>query len=118
MLATARAPQVRAAAARWLFASGREDARALLQRAAATELDPQVSLACHAPELPALSAQADVYAYAADAETPQTDSLLALTLADSSVLVAPTDALAHLRLSNAPEGDLSLWDPTSAALEN
>ena len=118
VLATARAPQVRAAAARWLFASGREDARALLERAAATELDPQVSLACHAPELPALSAQADVYAYAADAETPQTDSLLALTLADSSVLVAPTDALAHLRLSDAPEGDLSLWDPTSAALEN
>ncbi|NOY94491.1 MAG: HEAT repeat domain-containing protein, partial [Deltaproteobacteria bacterium] len=117
LLASAQAPQVRAAAARWLQATGRPDAAATLARHARSEVDPRVIRACRAPELPPLGRQSDVYAYGADAHTPLEGRLMALTLADSSVLVAPTDALAHLHLDHAPEGELSLWDPAIAPLE-
>jgi len=109
--------RVRAAAARWLHASGSARAASALRDCLTRAEVPAVHRACRSPELPALGPEADVYAYAPDGARLLPGALVAITLGDSSQWVCPADALAHLRLSHAPEGAMRLWLPEAAALE-
>jgi HEAT repeat protein len=114
---------VRVAGVRWLGAlasrsSGTATAvRTQLERCIERDLAREVVKACQQPELPPLGAEADLYAYAADGQQLLVDRLLALRLADGSVLVARTDLNGHLRLTHAPRGPLILDDPVSTPLE-
>ncbi len=106
---------IRVAAARWVATSealGESERAAMLDRCVARELSSDVTEACRAPTLPALSDSADVYAYSADGRRLLVDTLVGLRLADGSVLVANTDATGHLYLEHAPHGPLVLDDPT------
>lgn len=123
------APYVRAAAYRWASAlgseaeqagasEGREGANAtMLARCQDRELQTDVLEACRHPELPPLDARADVFAFGDDGRTLLRGQLISLRLADGSVLVAPLDANAHLRLEAAPRGELVLGDPLRTPLE-
>lgn len=111
-LAPAHHSVVRGAAIRWLAATSSGSPEAL-ERCAASELTPELAPVCRRPTLPPLSAEVDVYAYAADGKTLREDALLALRMSDGSVLLAYTDANGHLGLDRAPRGDLSLDDPVN-----
>ena len=115
---------VRLAAARWTAAAAAanaipatEAARALA-RCVAGDPSAEVARACAAPDLPPLGEVADVVAYAPGGRTLRVSSLLALRLADGSVLITRTDANAHLRLANAPRGPLSLDNPLETPLDS
>jgi HEAT repeat protein len=114
---------VRAAAARWARAAseaGHLPAASVDQALAACAgepLTPELGEVCARPTLAALDASADVYAYAPDGEQLWGNRLIALRLADGSVWVTYSDANGHLRLSNAPRGDLALEDPSATPLE-
>jgi len=122
-LGARHAAVVRVAAARWLHAAaeaGHIDApaaRERLDQCAARDLSPEVVGVCSSPGLPALGDEADVYAYTTDGDALLTNRLVALRLADGTVLVSYTDVNGHLRLLDAPEGPLVLEDPTSVPLE-
>lgn len=114
---------VRLAAARWAAAAARagslprpETERALA-RCVANDTSVDVARACAASEEPSLSEVADVVAYDASGRTLRAGALLALRLSDGSVLVARSDANAHVRLENAPRGSLSLDDPLDTPLD-
>ncbi|MEO0323577.1 MAG: hypothetical protein AAF447_11515, partial [Myxococcota bacterium] len=113
------APAVRAAAQRWWFAL---DEASPARRAAQTRclreaLDSRLAATCAAPELPSLGPNADVFAYGLDGRTLLPRTLVALHLADGTVLVGSTDASGRLVVEDAPEGTLRLEDPLSTPLE-
>ncbi len=116
-LSRAHAPVVRGAAARWLAASYPEEADLLLGDCVEDALSPDVRRACTDPRMPPLEKTADIYAYAVDGRTLLRDTLVALRLADGSSFVVRTDANAHVRLENAPDGPLKLDDPLASPLE-
>lgn len=122
-LETGHADAVRSAAARWLAAAARgghapaAEVAARLSDCAESDLSAAVVAVCREPSMPALDSVADVYAYAADGRQRLRDRLMALRLADGTVLVARTDPSGRLRLDGAPAGPLGLDDPVGAPLE-
>ncbi len=123
LLGPAHAEAVRVAAARWLGAAGAAgalpgaDVTDALEGCTARDPSPDVARACAAPALPPRDDVADVVAYGPGGRTSRPGALLALRLADGSVLVARADANAHLRLARAPRGPLALEDPHEAPLD-
>jgi HEAT repeat protein len=109
---------VRVAAARYLGTRDVPQAvTASLAACAANELAEGLALACASPALPPLGAPAEVFAYEASGSALIRDRLMALRLADGSVLVSFTDRNGLLWLDGAPAGPLVLEDPAAAALE-
>lgn len=112
-------PVVRAAAARWAFATreGEHAARidALLEACAADPTHPALGRSCASPALGTETADADVIAVDAVGRA-MPDRLIALRLADGTALVTYTDARGRVRLASAPAGAFSLDAPESAVL--
>lgn len=114
---------VRAASARWARAAA--DAGHLpaatvdpaLAACAAEPLTPELGAICARPTLSPLEASADVYAYAPDGMQLWTHRLIALRLSDGTVWLTYSDANGHVRLANAPRGELALEDPAATPLE-
>jgi hypothetical protein len=122
-LDTRRAAPVQIAAARWLAAAAAggtvdvDSARQALDACMDRALADEVSAACAAPELPPLDDEADIYAWSADGHSLLRDRLVALRLADGSVMLGRTDENGHLRVPRAPRGRLVLDDPAATPLE-
>jgi len=128
-LATAKAPAVRYAAARWTraaLAGQRLDAKAAvaaLDQCALQESDPHVRAVCRAEtDAAVLAAGRDltlrVLPAGAQRGAPATrDSLIAARLASGLVLLNYTDRNGELSAGHAPEGLLVLESPASAELE-
>jgi len=124
-----QSPVERAALARWVGARARaasaageggdpgvaESAAAWLTRCAREDRDGTVRAACEDPTLPLLEAELDVYAVSADGRRVLRDQLVAVRLADDSILPVPTDANGHLRLQGVPAGAVRLADPFDIA---
>jgi len=118
-----RAAPVQVAAARWLAAAAAagtidaDEARQALDGCMDRALSDEVSATCASPELPPLDDEADIYAWSADGRTLLRDRLVALRLADGSVMLGRTDDNGHVRLTRAPKGRLVLDDPAATPLE-
>lgn len=114
---------VRAASARWLRATMRADAadrdaaRRALDRCVDSDAAPEVVEACRATSEPLRDSVVDAYAYGPGASARLAGSLVALRLADGSVLVLRTDPLAHVWLGRAPRGRIAIDDPAALPLE-
>ncbi|MEM1418692.1 MAG: hypothetical protein AAGH15_27605, partial [Myxococcota bacterium] len=113
------APAVRAAAHRWWAATepGSEARQASVEACLREAHDGRVATACASPELPPLDSEADVYAYGIDGRTVLRHRLVALHLADGTILVARTNASGRLVLGDVPRGPLRLDDPLRTPLE-
>ncbi|MGE0786131.1 MAG: HEAT repeat domain-containing protein [Sandaracinaceae bacterium] len=122
-LGRTHAAVVRIGAARWAHAAGEASriepaaVRSALAACADEPLLPEVAAACARPGPVERGAIADVFAYETDGTSLLTDRTIALRLADGSVLVGLTDANGHVRLADAPQGPLSLEDPSATPLE-
>jgi hypothetical protein len=116
-------PDVRAAAARWLWAAargGRVDAQAArraLARCAATDAEARVRCACAQPRRPRAGEAVELTAYASDRSTLLRDRLISVHLPDGAVFVGYTDDNAEVRLPAVPHGTLTISDPTQTPLE-
>jgi len=106
-------PQVRAAAARWLYAAVNaqriDRARGLsaLMECAARDAEPRVADACAGPSLPPLTAAIRQVVHDPEGREVLRHRLLALELGDGSVFVGHTDALGQLSVAPTPAMRLS-----------
>lgn len=118
-LGVATSPLVRAAAARWAFATRDAAAAARVDEAlaacASDPTQPPLARACASPAFSDETADADVVALDASGHV-MPSRLVALRLADGSALVTYTDARGRVRLEAAPAGPFSLDAPESAVL--
>ncbi len=117
------APAVRIGAVHWIAtaaAAGHVSHKALttlLTHCVRSDLASDVVDVCRDAAFPPLDDTVDAYAYGADGTHRLKDSLVALRLADGTVLLTRTDQNGHVRLAHAPRGPMVLADPTATPLE-
>lgn len=117
------APQVRAAAARWIYAAvnaNRID-RALgmsaLLQCAARDAEPRVADACAGPTLPPLAGAIRQVVQDSEGRQLLRHRLLALELADGSIFVGHTDEVGRLAVAPTPGEQAVVTDPGLLPLE-
>jgi hypothetical protein len=122
-LTAEHAPQVRAAAARWLYAAvnalrfDRTRGMNALMECAARDAEPRVADACAGPTLPALDAAIRQVVHDPEGRNVLRNRLLALELADGSVFVGHTNDLGQLAVAPTPGEAAIVTDPGLLPLE-